>query len=185
MKMIVGLGNPGGKYADTRHNIGFKVIDLLADFLDIKVSRRKFGGRFGTGDFNNHKLILLKPWRFMNISGQVVAAAVDFYGLGLSDLLVVLDDMALAVGRIRLRASGSAGGHNGLVNIIENLGSEDFARCRVGIGAGERTENVDYVLGRPGKKDKLILDEAVNRAKDAALWWIERGIDSAMNQFNG
>ena len=135
MKMVVGLGNPGEEYADTRHNIGFKVIDSLAKALAIDVRKRKFGARVGLGEFGDKKLILLKPWQFMNRSGEAVAKAVGFYKLPLSELLVVTDDMALEPGRIRIRAKGSAGGHKGLADIIEKLGTNQFGRLRVGIGA--------------------------------------------------
>ena len=126
MKMIVGLGNPGKEYADTRHNVGFKVVDALASTLDVNVKKRKFGARFGEVDFEGEKLILLKPWTYINLSGSAIATAAGFYKLPLSELLVVTDDMALEPGVIRLRAKGSAGGHNGLKNIIARLGSEDF-----------------------------------------------------------
>ncbi len=185
--MVVGLGNPGDEYADTRHNTGFRVIDALAKTLNIEVKKRKFGARFGTGEFSDKKLILLKPWNFMNRSGQAVATAVGFYKLALSNLLVVTDDLALEPGRIRLRSKGSAGGHNGLGDIIEKLGTIEFARCRVGIG-GEGEEiwqsQVDYVLAEPTKTQKPLLSEAIDRAKDAVLCWIEYDIETSMNKFN-
>jgi PTH1 family peptidyl-tRNA hydrolase len=185
IKMVVGLGNPGDEYADTRHNTGFRVIDALAKVLDIEVKKRKFGARFGTGEFSNKKLILLKPWSFMNRSGLAVAAAVGFFKLSLSDLLVVTDDLALEPGRIRLRSKGSAGGHNGLADIIDKLGSNEFARCRVGIGSEETWQNqVDYVLGKPTEKQKPLLSEAIDRAKEAVLCWIENDIQTAMERFN-
>lgn len=184
--MVVGLGNPGDEYADTRHNTGFRVIDALAEMLNIKVKKRKFGARFGAGEFSDKKLILLKPWTFMNRSGQPVATAAGYYKLALSDLLVVTDDLALEPGRIRLRAKGSAGGHNGLADIIEKLGSNEFARCRIGIGSSEETRQnqVNYVLGKPNETQKNKLNEAVDRAKEAVLCWIEQDIDTAMNKFN-
>jgi len=185
MRLIVGLGNPGRKYADTRHNIGFKVIDLLADGLGINVKRRKFGARFGTGYFGDKQLILLKPWRFVNRSGGPVSEAMSFYKLDIGNLLVVLDDMALSVGGIRLRSRGSSGGHNGLKDIVDELGTGDFSRCRVGIGASGAEDAVDFVLARPGIEQRGLLDEATARAKDAVLCWIERGIAAAMSEFNG
>jgi PTH1 family peptidyl-tRNA hydrolase len=185
--MVIGLGNPGKEYADTRHNTGFRVIDALAEALGIGVKKRKFGARLGKGEFSNKKLILLKPWTFMNRSGQAVATAVGFYKLALNDLVVVTDDLALEPGRIRLRPKGSAGGHNGLADIIEKLGTNDFARCRVGIGSGGEElwqSQVDYVLSRPTEKQKPLLDEAVVKAKDAVLCWVEYDIETAMNKFN-
>jgi PTH1 family peptidyl-tRNA hydrolase len=184
MKMIVGLGNPGDKYVDTRHNTGFMVIDLLARDLAIEVKKRKFGARFGSGEFADKKLILLKPWQFMNRSGQAVATAAGFYKLDVNDLLVVTDDMDLDPGRIRIRAKGSAGGHNGLADITEKLGTNEFARCRVGIGRSGQQEAVDYVLDRPTGDQKPLLAEAIERARDAVFCWIEHGIEKAMNEFN-
>ncbi len=186
MKMVVGLGNPGEEYAGTRHNIGFRVIDLLAEALRIDVRKRKFGARVGTGELGDKKLMLLKPWQFMNRSGEAVAKAVGFYKLSLSDLLVVTDDMALEPGRIRVRAKGSAGGHNGLADIVEKLGSNQFGRLRVGIGppTPDSQDAVDYVLSGPTKYQRPLLDEAVNRAKEAVLCWLELGIQAAMNKFN-
>ena len=187
IKIVVGLGNPGDEYADTRHNTGFRVIDALAKSLNIEVKQRKFGARFGSGEFSYKKLILLKPWTFMNRSGQAVATAVSFYKLALSDLIVVTDDLALEPGRIRLRSKGSDGGHNGLADIITKLGTTEFPRCRVGIGSGGEEiwqSQVDYVLSRPTDKQKPLLDDAVEKAKEAVLCWIEYDIETAMNRFN-
>ena len=184
LKIVVGLGNPGKEYAGTRHNVGFKVIGLLADELRIELSKKKFGAVLGTGEFGGKKLILLKPWRFMNLSGQVVADAVGFYKLALSDLLVISDDMALDVGKIRVRAKGSSGGQKGLLDIIEKLGTDEFGRVRVGIGASGQIELHDYVLSRPGKEEAELIDQAAKRAKDAVLSWLENGIEAAMNEYN-
>jgi len=184
MKMVVGLGNPGDRYVDTRHNMGFMLIDSLAEALKIDVKKSKFGARFGSGEFADKKLILLKPWQFMNRSGQAVATAAGFYRLNVDDLLVVSDDLDLEPGRIRVRAKGSAGGHNGLVDIAQKLGTNEFARCRVGIGRSDRQESVSYVLDRPAKDQKPLLAAAVERARDAVFCWIECGIETAMNEFN-
>jgi PTH1 family peptidyl-tRNA hydrolase len=184
MKMIVGLGNPGDEYADTRHNTGFKVIDLLAESLGIDVRKKKFGARFGMGELAGEKLILLKPWQFMNLSGQAVSTTMGFYKLSVSNLLVVTDDMDLQTGRIRLRSKGSAGGHNGLADVIDKLGTNEFARCRVGIGHGSDEEAVDYVLDKPSETERPLLVGAIDRARDAVLCWIEFGIETAMNKFN-
>jgi PTH1 family peptidyl-tRNA hydrolase len=184
MKMIVGLGNPGDEYFDTRHNTGFKVIDSLAQELGIDVRKRKFGSRFGSGEFAGNKLILLKPWQFMNRSGQAVATAVGFYKLNIGELIVVTDDMDLEPGTIRLRYKGSAGGHNGLADIIEKLGTNEFARCRVGIGRSAEADTVGYVLDKPQENEKPLLAAAMERARDAVLCWIEYGIEKAMNKFN-
>ena len=184
MRMVIGLGNPGDRYIDTRHNMGFMVVESLADALKIEVRKRKFGARFGSGEFADKKLILLEPWQFMNRSGQAVAMAAGFYNLDIGDLLVVSDDMDLEPGRIRLRAEGSAGGHNGLADIAEKLGTNEFARCRVGIGRSDRQEAVSYVLERPTNDQKPLLAAAIERARDAVFCWIENGIETAMNKFN-
>jgi PTH1 family peptidyl-tRNA hydrolase len=197
MKMVVGLGNPGEEYAKTRHNAGFWVIDSLGEVLkrdkDTDVSklgtladvrREKFGGLVGEGESGNKKLIFLKPMEFMNNSGQAVATAVGFYKLAPSDLLVISDDLALDPGVIRLRAKGSSGGHNGLADIIEKLGTEQFARLRIGIGKNEFEPAEAYVLKRPSDQQKAQLDAGVKKACEAAIWWIKNGIESAMNRFN-
>ncbi len=184
IKIVVGLGNPGDEYVNTRHNIGFKVIDLLAEQLSIDVRKRKFGARFGLGQFSDKKLILLKPWRYMNRSGHPVATAVGFYKLDLTDLLVVTDDMALPPGKIRIRPGGSAGGHNGLDDVIQKLGTDTFSRLRIGIGQSQKQDAVGFVLGKPAKQDCLLLDEAIQGAKQAVLSWMENGIEATMNKFN-
>jgi len=184
IKMVVGLGNPGKEYVDTRHNVGFRVIDLLAEALKIDAGKKKFGSCLGSGEFEGKKLILLKPMLFMNCSGQAVATAAGFYKLAVSDLLVVLDDMALSAGRVRVRMRGSSGGHNGLADVIEKLGTDNIGRLRIGIGQSNEREARDYVLSKPAKAEKPLLDEAVVRARDAVLCWVEYGIRATMNKFN-
>ncbi|MDT8302648.1 MAG: aminoacyl-tRNA hydrolase [Sedimentisphaerales bacterium] len=184
MKIVVGLGNPGDEYINTRHNMGFKVIDSVSKSLNIEVKQRKFGGRFGLGEFSYKKLILLKPWQYMNRSGQVVATASGFYKLSTKDLLVITDDMDLEPGRIRIRAKGSAGGHNGLADIIEKLGTNNFARCRIGIGRSSKDDAVDHVLDKPAKEEEPLLAEAIERARKAVFCWIEYGTEKTMNEFN-
>lgn len=184
LKLVVGLGNPGPEYAETRHNLGFKVIEALDEALAIEVKKRKFGARIGEGQYAGKKLILMKPWKFMNRSGEPVATAVGFYKLGFRDLMVITDDMALEAGKVRIRAQGSAGGHNGLADLIEKLGSNAFARCRLGIGGCPSAWAVDYVLGRPEQEDRVLLNQAIGRAQDAVLCWLEFGIEKAMNDFN-
>ncbi len=184
VRLVVGLGNPGPEYAETRHNLGFKVIVALEEALGIEVRQRKFSARLGEGRYRDLKVILMKPQTFMNCSGQSVATAVGFYRLDLRGLLVVVDDMALEVGTIRVRASGSAGGHNGLADIIEKLGTDQFARCRIGIGARRGEPAVGHVLGRPPSAERPRLNEAILRARDAVLCWLESGVDQTMNEFN-
>jgi len=182
--MVVGLGNPGAEYFNTRHNVGFRVIDALAEALGIEVKKKKFGGVFGQGEYGNKKLILLKPCRFMNRSGQVVATAAGFYKLELADLLVVSDDMAIEPGRIRLRTKGSSGGQKGLDDIIVKLGSNEFNRLRIGIGPSGQQQGYDYVLGKPSPEENDLIDDAIERAKQAVICWIVNGIDIAMNEYN-
>jgi PTH1 family peptidyl-tRNA hydrolase len=184
IKMVVGLGNPGKKYVDTRHNIGFRVIDSLAERLRLDARKKRFGACLGSGEFVNRKLILLKPMRFMNCSGEVVATVANFYKLVLSNLLVVIDDMALPPGRIRIRMRGSAGGHNGLADVIEKLGTENISRLRIGIGQNDEKEAYDYVLSKPTEAERPLLDEAIVKARDAVLCWVEYGIKMTMNKFN-
>jgi PTH1 family peptidyl-tRNA hydrolase len=184
VKLVVGLGNPGPEYAETRHNMGFKVIEALEEALGIEVKQRKFGARLGTGSYAGAQVILMKPWKMMNRSGECVATAVGFYKLDLRHLLVVSDDRALEPGVIRIRAKGSAGGHNGLADIIEKLGTNEFARCRIGIGQCPGAEAVGYVLGRPAPQARPLLNEAIQRARDAVLCWLAFGLDRAMNEFN-
>ena len=182
--MVVGLGNPGSEYAGTRHNAGFEVVDLLADRLGIDVGKKKFGGCLGQGEYEGKKLILLKPQQYMNRSGQVVATAAGFYRLEVSDLLVVTDDMWLEPAMMRMRAKGSSGGHNGLADIIEKLGTTEFARLRIGIGQSTVGDSVDYVLGRPSEEDRRLIGEAAERAGEAALCWVREGVEAAMSKFN-
>ncbi len=184
-KMVVGLGNPRDEYADTRHNAGFKVIDSLAEKLDIKVRKRKFGGLFGEGKLRDKKLMLLKPWCFINRSGGPTATAMGFYKLALWELLVISDDMALEPGTIRVRAKGSAGGHNGLSNVIEKLGTGEFGRVRIGIGRSGEMLDVDFVLSVPTKPEMALLNEAIEKAREAVIYWAENGIEATMNAFNG
>jgi len=183
-KMVAGLGNPGVEYVDTRHNVGFRVIDSLAAALQIDVRKKKFGAVFGQGEFGDKKLILLKPWRYMNRSGEPVATAVGFYKLNVCDLLIVADDMALEPGRIRIRGQGSSGGHNGLVDVIEKLGTESVGRLRIGIGQSDTEDAVDFVLDKPTEVERPLLDEAIVRAREAVLCWVEHGIEATMNKFN-
>lgn len=184
IKMVVGLGNPGKEYVDTRHNIGFKVIDSLAKALKVDVKKKRFGGCLGSGEVAGRKVLFLKPMRYMNSSGQVVATAAGFYKVVKSNMLVVLDDMALPVGRIRARMRGSAGGHNGLADVVEKLGTENISRLRIGIGQNDEETAYDYVLSEPAAVDRPLLEEAIIKAREAVLYWIEYGIKATMNRFN-
>jgi PTH1 family peptidyl-tRNA hydrolase len=184
VKLIVGLGNPGAEYDQTRHNIGFMVLDAAADRFGADIRRKKFTALTEEVTDGFNKLLLLKPQQYMNRSGRAVAEAVTFYKLPPEDILVVTDDLALDVGRIRLRASGSAGGHNGLKDISAALGTDAFARLRVGIGSRGSRRGADYVLSRFSADERAVIDDAVKTAADAVLCWAREGAEAAMTKYN-
>jgi PTH1 family peptidyl-tRNA hydrolase len=185
-KLIIGLGNPGREYERTRHNVGFAVVDLFARLHRIDVARRDFRALVGDGRVGDTRVFLLKPQTYMNLSGESVAAFLRQKPLSLSDILVVTDDIALPLGRLRLRASGSAGGHNGLKSLIAHLHSQEFPRLRFGIGAPrDASVQIDYVLGQFNRREQAEADEAAERSVAALETWIRDGIERAMNQFNG
>ncbi|OOM73933.1 aminoacyl-tRNA hydrolase [Clostridium sp. BL-8] len=184
MFLIVGLGNPGKEYEDTRHNIGFKVIDNIAKEYNIEINRQKFKGVYGEGFINNNKVMLLKPTTYMNLSGESVREVVDFYNLENSEVLVIYDDISLEIGKLRIRDKGSAGGHNGIKSIIAHLGSDIFPRIKVGIGQ-PNVDLVKYVLGRFTKEEMTILSESIDASTKAAEEIIRSDVKTAMNQFNG
>ena len=185
--LIVGLGNPGDNYARTRHNVGFRAVDRLAERLGTRLDRAKFRGLYGQALWQGQKLILLKPQTFMNASGLSVMDAARFYKLPPERVLVLFDDISLPVGRLRIRADGSAGGHNGIKSIIGGLNSQSFPRVKIGVGAKPHPDYdlADWVLSNfTGPEDKLIT-EAAARAADAALEIIARGVPAAANDYNG
>lgn len=181
--MIVGLGNPGPKYAGTRHNVGFDVVDELARRWQIGMGAEKFHGWFGVGEFRGERVGLLKPTTYMNRSGQAVLAAGQFYKLELADLMVVVDDLALPVGKIRIRKSGSSGGHNGLEDIVARVGSDAWCRLRIGIGEKVGDPKV-YVLSTFDEMEKPVIRTATAKAADAVECWVAEGPDQAMNRYN-
>lgn len=184
LKLIVGLGNPGKEYENTRHNVGFDILDKLASEYATQIKSSKFSSLITTIELGRMKLILAKPQTFMNLSGQAVATIRGFYKMDLSDLLVVTDDMALEPGIIRLRGQGSAGGHNGLKDIIQKLGTQQFARLRVGIGKSPYPDSRNYVLGRFGGDDKVKVEESFEKATACIKSWLRNGIDKTMTEFN-
>jgi PTH1 family peptidyl-tRNA hydrolase len=186
MKLVVGLGNIGRKYENTRHNVGFDVLDLVAERNPGGSSKEKFEGRMQDITVAGEKALLLWPHTLMNLSGRSVGAAVAFYQIPLIDLLVVCDDFNLPLAKLRVRGKGSAGGQRGLEDIIKRLGSEEFSRLRVGIGpVPDHWDAADFVLGKFGPSDRTIIDETVQKAAEAVECWIQQGAGTAMNRYNG
>ena len=186
MYLIAGLGNPTREYEKTRHNVGFSVIDVLADKYNIDVSDRKHKALCGRGVIEGEKVLLLKPQTFMNLSGESIREAVDFYKVDPeTEFLVIYDDISLAPGHLRIRKKGSAGGHNGIKNIILHLGTQVFPRVRVGVGEKpEGYDLADYVLGHFQGDEKKLMEEAYDRAAVAVAEILTDGPDKAMNDFN-
>lgn len=182
--IIVGLGNPGKKYENTRHNMGFIAVDLIAEEYGIKVDKIKFKALVGEGRIAGQKVVLVKPQTFMNLSGQSVTEIMNFYKEDIENLIVIYDDIDIPTGSIRLRKKGSAGTHNGMRNIVYLLGDDGFPRIRVGIGSETKVDLINYVVGGVSKKEKDLLEDALTRAAKAAVCIIEKGIDKAMNEYN-
>lgn len=185
MKVIVGLGNPGKNYEDTRHNVGFKVIDHLSKSLSISLDSQKFKGIVGMGTVQGEKVFLLKPLTYMNLSGESVRPLLDFYKLTPDDLVVIYDDLDLPAGKIRLRQKGGAGGHNGIKSMIQHLGTQEFNRVRIGI---DRPKNgmaiTDYVLGKFTDEESTDIDKSIEDASKACEKWITDPFLEVMNVFN-
>lgn len=184
--LVVGLGNPGQKYQNTRHNMGFLTVDLLAEQRGVKLNKVKFKSAYNILAFAGCKCLVMKPQTYMNLSGEAVREAVQFYKLPPDRVLVIYDDVSLPVGKLRVRPTGSAGGHNGIKNIIAHLGTQDFPRIKIGTGApaGGGEEMVDWVTGVPSQADRKVLYESFERAILAAECVIEHGCQQAMNDFN-
>lgn len=185
MYIIVGLGNPTREYDKTRHNVGFSVIDVLADRIGIDVSEKKHRALCGKGMLEGQKVILAKPQTFMNLSGESVRAMVDFYKVSPDEVIIIYDDISLEPGQLRIRTKGSAGGHNGIKNIIAHLGTQEFPRIKVGVGEKPKYMDLaDYVLSRFSKGEQELMDDAFREAADAVAMMISEGMDAAMNHFN-
>ena len=185
--LIVGLGNPGAEYARTRHNIGFLALDELAGMLGVKAERSRFRALTGTANYRGNKLILMKPQTYMNASGLAVEPAAHFYKVPPERVLVIFDDISLPVGRLRVRKDGSAGGHNGLKSIIHELGSENFPRVKVGVGAKPHPDYdlADWVMSVVAKDEQPAYQAALHNAAEAALAVIGEGVPAAAAKFNG
>ena len=185
--LIVGLGNPGKDYERTRHNAGFRAIDALADCLGCKIDRLKFQGLYAQTNYQEKKLFLLKPQTYMNLSGRSVLQLSAYFNIPPQRIIVLFDDISLPPGRLRIRADGSAGGHNGIKSIIAEIGSQAFPRVKIGVGAKPHPEQdlADWVLSSFSTKEEKDLSSALSRAADAALCIIDRGVPEAANRFNG
>ncbi|GAA0504078.1 aminoacyl-tRNA hydrolase [Salinibacillus aidingensis] len=185
MKCIVGLGNPGSKFENTRHNIGFQVIDYLAERNHWSLNREKYNALYTIEHLNGEKVLILKPLTYMNLSGEAVRPFMDFYDLDIEDLLVVYDDLDLPAGRIRLRQKGGHGGHNGIRNIIDQTTLKNFKRIRIGIGRPEtNVPIIDYVLGKFTEEQKPKVEDSVKSAAEACEMWLEKPFLEVMNHFN-
>lgn len=185
MKLIVGLGNPGRDYAGTRHNIGFGVVTRISDKYNIPLGSKEHKAVCGKGMIGSEKVIIAQPQTFMNLSGESVRSLADYYKVECEDIIVAYDDVSMEVGQLRVRAKGSAGGHNGIKNIIAHLGTNEFPRVKVGVGAKpEGGDLVRHVLGRFSKGDEKIIGEALDLAVDAVETIVTDGVDAAMNRYN-
>ncbi len=184
MKLIVGLGNPGREYEMTRHNCGFRVIDSFADAAQVDIDKEQFHGVYGRLKFKGEDILLFKPLTMMNLSGTAVQEISHYFKIGVEDIIVIYDDMALEPGTVRLRLNGSSGGQKGMQNIIDNLGTEEIKRIRIGIGEPQ-FNSIDWVLGKPNGDDKTKIDEAIQRATLAIREYLIHDFQNAMSKFNG
>lgn len=184
MYIIAGLGNPGRKYENTRHNIGFIALDLLAERNDIKINKLKHKALVGEGRISGQKVLLVKPQTYMNLSGQSLREVMAYYKEDIEHLIVIYDDIDIPEGTIRIRKKGSAGTHNGMRSIVYDLASDQFPRIRIGMGAERKSDLKDFVLGGFSKEEKGMLEEAIEKAALAAERIVEKGIEKAMNEYN-
>ena len=184
MKLIVGLGNPGKEYTSTRHNVGFMVMDTLADYWHVSINTKKFKGEYVKLKYQGEDIILLKPMTYMNNSGEAVSQVMNFFKIDVDDLLVIYDDMDMPTGKLRLRQSGSAGGHNGVKSIIAHVGTQNFKRIRVGIDKHPQIPVVDYVLGRFTKEQQPLIEDGIQKATQAVQMMLDKDFVAAMNAFN-
>ena len=183
--LVVGLGNPGARYESTRHNMGFLALDGLADREGFRFNKLRFRAWTAQWKVGDQQVLVMKPQTYMNLSGEAVREAVQFYKIPADHVLVIYDDVSLPVGKLRVRPTGSAGGHNGIKNIIAHLGTQDFPRIKIGTGApGEGGDMIDWVIGVPSQAERKVLVESFRRAIDAAECIIEHGCQKAMNDFN-
>lgn len=183
MKVVVGLGNPGARYNGTRHNVGFAVLETLAESPLVNRAQSRFQAQVAEWNEGGEKVLLVKPETFMNLSGRSVRQVLDFYQLDAKDLLVICDDVSLPLGKLRFRARGTHGGHNGLRDIQTHLGTTEYSRLRIGVGASGE-DMVDHVLGRFKSGELPVIEDAITLAAQAVVVWVNQGIDVCMNQYN-
>jgi PTH1 family peptidyl-tRNA hydrolase len=184
MKLIVGLGNPGREYEKTRHNIGFMTIDKYADKLGVSITKDKFNGLYGETNISGEKVILLKPQSYINLSGEVIRKYVDFFKINVEDILIIHDDLDLAVGTYKIKQKGSSGGHNGLKNIELHLGTQEYKRIKVGISNNKMMDTKDYVLGKLSKEDSDKIEEVKDIVMDILDDYFKMDFDSLMAKYN-
>ncbi len=184
LKLIVGLGNPGTRYAHSRHNVGFMIVERFAHAHGLGFARRRFNAELAEGEIDGMRTMVAKPQTFMNLSGEAVGKLFKFYKIAPHDLIVVYDDLDLPLGKMRMRPKGSAGGHHGMESIIARIGTSDFPRLRVGIGRPNPDADIDHVLSNFEGDERKLMDETFARAADAIDAWLADGINAAMNKFN-
>lgn len=184
MKLIVGIGNPGKQYENTRHNVGFMALDAIADYHNVQFNETKFKSDYTSVRINNEKVILMKPQTYVNLSGSAVLSMMNYFNIDVDDVLVIYDDLALPTGKLRVRFKGSGGGHNGIKNIIDYLKTQQFKRIRIGIDNNKRIDQVDYVLGRFSKEDHKVLDETFKKLCDVPEDFVNEPFSDFMNKYN-
>jgi PTH1 family peptidyl-tRNA hydrolase len=182
--LVVGLGNPGDEYAKTRHNMGFLAIDKYLDKIDLKITKEKYGGKFVKHKISGEDVIFLKPQKYINLSGEVIKKFVDFYKIPLENILIIHDDLDLEAGTYKLRETGGSGGHNGLKNIEEQLGTKKYKRIRIGISKNEFFDIVEYVLGKPNKTHQKKIDVVINKVSDIINDYFLMNFSNLMNKYN-
>ncbi len=184
MKLIVGLGNPGNEYNNTRHNIGFMCIDSIANYFNVKLDSKKFTGEYTQFNFNGEKVMLLKPLKYMNLSGEVIRDFVKFFKIDIGDILVICDDLDTPVGTYRLRYKGSSGGHNGLKDIEHNLSTNEYKRIKIGISNNKKIDTKDYVLGKFSKEEMSKIDPIIEKIPVMIEDFLKIPFDNLMNKYN-
>ncbi len=184
MKLIVGLGNPGNEYNKTRHNIGFMCIDKISNYFKVTLDSNKFNGLYTQFNYNNEKIILLKPQKYMNLSGEVVRDFVNFFKIDINDILIICDDLDTPVGKFRLRYKGSSGGHNGLKNIEQNISTSEYKRIKIGISNDKTKDTKDYVLGKFSNEELDLINPIIDKMPNIVEDYLKLPFDNLMNRYN-